>query len=143
MAENALVSGASVGLGLGASVLTWDCATHLPNGFLLREGEDTPPHVAPISPSKWSSLPSPCSSQAPGTLTTPGLCTQPVPVFIIASFFSLSYIPGEVSHLTACLKSLGQAHRHCYQSLLRLCTVTCWVSSLLAYPLLLGEGVSM
>lgn len=66
VAENALVSGACVGL--GASVLTWDCATHLPNGFTLREDEGTLPHEAPISPSEWSSLPNCCSSQVPGTL---------------------------------------------------------------------------
>lgn len=48
MAENTLVSGACVGL--GASVLTWDCATHLHNGFILCEDEDTLPHVAPILP---------------------------------------------------------------------------------------------
>lgn len=85
VAENALVSGACVGL--GASVLTWDCATHLPNGFILREDEDTLPHVASISPSEWSSLAS------PGTLTTPSLCTQPVPILTIVpqalSFFRL------------------------------------------------------
>lgn len=87
--ENALVSGACVGL--GASVLTWDCATHLPNGFILREDEDTLPHVAPISLSEWSSLAS------PGTLTTPGLCTQPVPILTIVPqalpFFSLPWTP--------------------------------------------------
>lgn len=112
-------------------------------GFILREGEDTPPHVASISPSEWSSLPSPCSSQAPETLTTPGLCTQPMAVFTITSFFSLSYKPGEVSDLTACLKNLGQAHRHCYQSLLSVHTVTRWMPSLLGYRLLLSEEVSM
>lgn len=66
VAENALVSGACVGL--GASVLTWDCATHLPNGFTLCEDEGTLPHAAPISPSEWSSFPNHCSSQVPGTL---------------------------------------------------------------------------
>lgn len=66
MAENALVSGVCVGL--RASVLGWDCATHLPNGFTLREKEDVLSHVAPLSPLQ-SGPPSPAPA-APKALRT-------------------------------------------------------------------------
>lgn len=93
MAEKALVSGVCVGL--RASVLGWDCATHPPNGFTLRENEDTLPHVAPISLSVWSSLPSPCSSPVPGTLYNSKPLRTPCPcplhnISRVLSFFGLS-----------------------------------------------------
>lgn len=67
-----------------ASVLGWDCATHLPNGFILRENEDRLPHVAPISPLVLP--PQPLQLPSPwDTFTAPGLCTRPVLAFAIAS----------------------------------------------------------
>lgn len=80
VAEKALVS--RVCVGLRASVLGWDCATHLPNGFTLRENEDRLPHVAPISPSPPSptpAAPKPLGhfySSRPLHTTCPRLCNS-------------------------------------------------------------------
>lgn len=94
MAEKALVS--RVCVGLRASVLGWDCATHLPNGFTLREKEDRLPHVAPISPRPPSpalAAPKPLGhfySSRPLHTTCPRLCNS---ISYALSFFSLSLSP--------------------------------------------------
>lgn len=112
MAENALVSGVCVGL--RASVLGWDCATHLPNGFTLREKEDVLSHVAPLSPlQSGPPSPAPAAPQPLGHLThsLSPLAIESRVLYPSPASPEVPTKPGEVPHEPACLKSLDQAHR--------------------------------